>query len=129
MEGQEGVEGQEEVGVEEEEEEVRQCRMRGEVGVVGEVRREGMHGPVEGEAGVGRGWEEAAVEQTCLAVMEGEAGVQRRELWTGEEVEGHLVPVGEVVVGEGRNRDVGVGEEGRLWMEVEVEVLVSAAHL
>lgn len=35
----------------------------------------------------------------------------------------HLVPVREVVVGEGRSRDVGVGEEGRLWMEVEVEVL------
>lgn len=124
------MEGQEEVGGEEEEEEVRQRRMRGEVGVVGEVRREGMRGLVEGEAGVGRGWEEAAaVEQICLAVMEGEAGVQRRELWRGEEVEGHLVPVREVVVGEGRSCDVVVGEEVRLWMEVEVEVLVSAAHL
>lgn len=116
MEGQEEVAGEEEVVV-------RQRQMRGEAGVVGEVQREGMRGPVEGVAGVGRGWEEAAVEQICLAVMEGEAGVQRRELWRGEEVEVHLVPVREVVVGEGRSRDVGVGEEGRLWMEVEVEVL------
>lgn len=64
------MEGQEEVAGEEEEV-VRQRRMRGEAGVVGEVQREGMRGPVEGVAGVGRGWEEAAVEQICLAVMEG----------------------------------------------------------
>lgn len=122
-----GLEVEDQEEVEEEEGEVeRQRWMRWEAVVGEEVRREWMHGLVGGAVGVGRDWAgEAAAEQTCLAVMEGEVGVQRRALWRGEEVvaAGHLAPVQEEGEEEGRSCDVGVGEEGRLWMEVEVEEL------
>lgn len=118
------MEGQEVVEVEGEEAVLR-MKMR-EVEVVGEAPPELRHGPVEGEAGVSLCWAGEAVEPTCPVGMEGEEGAQRRELWRGEEVVGHLAPWQEEGE-EGPSCGVEVGEEGRLWME-EAEELVSVAH-
>lgn len=122
------MEGQE-AGEEEGEEVVRrhwmELRMRGEE-AAGEAPQELRHGLVEGEAGGSLDWEGEAVERTCPVWMEGEEGVQRWELWRGEAVAGHLAP-GQEAGEEGLSCGVGVGEEGRLWME-GVEELVSVAH-
>lgn len=121
--------GGQEVGEEEGGEAVRRhwmtLKMRGEE-VAGEAPQESRHGLVEGEAGGSLGWAAEAVERTCPVGMEGEEGAQRWELWREEVVAGHLVPWQEEGE-EGLSCGVGVGVEGRLWME-GVEELVAVAH-
>lgn len=93
---------------------------------VEEALQELRHGLVEGEAGESLCWAGEVVERTCPVGMEGEEGVQRQALWRGEEVAGHLA-LWQVEGEGGLSRGVGVGEEGRLWME-GAEELVSVAH-
>lgn len=85
------------------------------------------HGLAEGEAGESPGWAGEAVERTCPVWMEGEEGVQRWELWRGEEVAGHLAPVLEEGEEVGLSCGAGAGEGGRLWTE-GAEELVSVAR-
>lgn len=96
-------------------------RMRGEE-AVGEEPQQLRHGLEEGGAGHSLGWAGEAVERTCPVGMAGEEGAQRRELWRGEEVAGHLAPGQEEGEEEGLSCGVGVGEGGHLWMEGEEEL-------
>lgn len=99
-----------------------ELRMRKEE-AVGEAPQELRHGLVEGEAGGSLGLAGEAVERTCPVGMEEEEEeeAQRWELWRGEVAAGRLGP-GQEEGEEGLSCDVGVGEEGHLWME-EVEEL------
>lgn len=91
-----------------------ELRMRVEEAAVGEAQQELRHGLVEGEAEGDLGWE-GVVERTCQVGME-EEEARRREPWRGEEVVGHRVHE-EAEEGLSCGVVVGVGEEGRLWME------------
>lgn len=97
-----------------------ESRMKGEE-AAGEAPRELRRGLVEGEAGGSPGWAGEEVERTCPVGMEAEGEARWWELWRREAVAGHLA-LGQEEEEEGLRFDVGVGEEGHLWLE-EVEEL------